>query len=88
MHFYPSEYGADLTIPALADVRYFKDKYATRRHVEEKGTTVPGFHYTYLLTGSFTNWAVTDFFGVDQEKRTVKSFGRADAVVNNTSVNE
>jgi hypothetical protein len=90
VHFYPSEYGADLTQPALQKVRYFKDKNATRRHIEAKGEEFKGkgFHYTYLLTGSFTDWSASDFFGVDQEKKTVKTYGSADAIINNTSSDE
>jgi hypothetical protein len=88
VHFYPSEYGSDLALPRLAKTRYFRDKHATRRHTEAKAKEVLGFHYTYLMTGSFTDWSVSDFFGVDQENRTVLTYGSADTILNTTSVHE
>jgi hypothetical protein len=87
-HFYPSEYGADLSQPALANVQYFRDKHATRKHLAEKAKAVAKFHYTLLLTGSFTEWAVTDFFGVNIEKHTVETYGNPDAIIQNTASNE
>jgi hypothetical protein len=87
-HFYPSEYGVDLTQAGLANVRYFRDKHDTRRHLAKKTKETPGFRYTLLLTGSFTEWAVSDFFGVDTEKHTVEIYGDPDAIINNTASNE
>jgi hypothetical protein len=87
-HFYPSEYGADLSQPALANVRYFRDKHTTRKHLAEKAKAISGFRYTLLLAGSFTEWAVTDFFGVDIEKHTVETYGNPDAIINNTASDE
>jgi hypothetical protein len=63
-HFYPSEYGADLSIPALANVRYFCDKHLTRQRLAKIAKAVPGFRYTLLLSGSFTEWAISDFFAL------------------------
>jgi hypothetical protein len=60
-HFYPSEYGADLSIPALANVRYFRDKHLARQYLLETAKAVPGCRYTLLLSGSFTEWAISDF---------------------------
>jgi hypothetical protein len=87
-HFYPSEYGADLSIPELANVRYFRDKHLTRRHLVEAAEKVLGFRYTLLLCGSFTEWAISDFFGVDIEKHTVETYGDPDAKINNTASTE
>jgi hypothetical protein len=87
-HFYPSEYGADLSIPALANVRYFRDKHLARQHLLETAKAVPGFRYTLLLTGSFTEWAISDFFGVDIEKHTVETYGDPDAKIDNTASTE
>src|ERR1700761_3621210 len=52
-HFYPSEFGADLALPELRDIRYFRDKYATREMLADKAREVPGFKYTLLMGGSF-----------------------------------
>jgi hypothetical protein len=87
-HFYPSEYGADLSIPELANVRYFRDKHLTRQHLIKKTEEVPDFKYTLLLTGSFTEWALSSFFGVDMEKHIVETYGRLDAQIDNTASTE
>jgi hypothetical protein len=84
-HFYPSEYGVDLSIPALVNVRYFRDKHLTRQRLVETAKEVPGFRYTLLLPGSFTEWAISGFFGVDIEKHTVEIYGDPDAKINNTA---
>jgi uncharacterized protein YbjT (DUF2867 family) len=87
-HFYPSEYGADLSNPQAANIRYFRDKYATREHLADKAKEVPGFKYTLLLVGSFTEFAASSFFGVDTEKHTVEAYGKPDAIVSNTAQKE
>jgi uncharacterized protein YbjT (DUF2867 family) len=87
-HFYPSEFGADLAQPELRDVRYFRDKYATRETLAEKAKEVPGFKYTLLMTGSFTEFSASEFFGVDTVKHTVDTYGKPDAMIANTAHHE
>ncbi|KAF2428298.1 NAD(P)-binding protein [Tothia fuscella] len=84
-HFYPSEFGADLSMPELRNVRYFRDKYATRETLVEKAKEVSGFRYTLLMSGSFTEFSASEFFGVDTVKHTVDTFGKPDAMITNTA---
>ena len=86
--FYPSECGADLSISALANVRYFRDKHLTRQRLVETANEIPDFRYTLLLSGSFTKWFISDFFGVDIEKHTFETYGDPDAKINNTASTE
>jgi uncharacterized protein YbjT (DUF2867 family) len=87
-HFYPSEFGADLTQVELRNVRYFRDKYSTREALKEKAKQVEGFKYTLLLSGSFTEFSASEVFGVDTVKHTVEAFGKPDAMIANTSHKE
>lgn len=57
------------------NLRYFRDKHVTRNHLAAKAKEVPGFHYTIMTTGPFTEWAVSSFFGVDHNNRTVTAYG-------------
>lgn len=84
-HFYPSEFGADLSMLELRDIRYFRDKYATRETLAEKAKTVLGFKYTLLSTGSFTEVTASDFFGIDTVNHRVEAYGRPDAYITNTA---
>jgi uncharacterized protein YbjT (DUF2867 family) len=87
-HFYPSEFGSDLTIPDLRDVRYFRDKHATRETLKEKAKEIKGFTYTLLLTGSFTEFSASEFFGVDTVKHTVEAYGKPDVMIVTTAHTE
>jgi uncharacterized protein YbjT (DUF2867 family) len=87
-HFYPSEFGGDLTIAELRNVRYFRDKYSTREALKEKAKEVDGFKYTLLISGSFTEYSASGFFGVDTEKHTMEAFGNPEAMIANTAHKE
>ena len=73
-HFYPSEFGAALSYEPNSNFRYLRDKVVTRDHLAAKAKEVPGFHATYIVTGSFTDWAVSEFLGFDFEKKTVRVY--------------
>lgn len=88
-HIYASEYNSDLSQAELRGMRYFADKYAVRGWVErEFGGEGKGVRFTYLETGLFTEWVADTFHGVDVEARTVRAYGRGDAVVTVTSIPE
>lgn len=86
-HFYPSEYGSDLNYGICVNLRYFRDKHVTRNHLAAKAKEVPGFHYTIMTTGPFTEWAISSLT-VDHENRTVTAYGRPDAEISVTSIPE
>ncbi|KAJ7147863.1 hypothetical protein C8R43DRAFT_524588 [Mycena crocata] len=85
-HFYPSELGSDIGVGARHKVRYFRDKIIMREHLVQRAREVPGFKYTLLMTGAFTEFTASSFNGVDVEKHTAEPYGRADAQVSVTSM--
>ncbi|KAF7337107.1 NAD(P)-binding protein [Mycena venus] len=87
-HFYPSEFGTDITLPGVWQFRYFRDKVATRDHLAAKAKEVPGFRYTLLLCGAFSEWAAGEFSGVDVRKHTVEVYGYPDAEISVTAMND
>jgi len=87
-HFYPSEYGADLSLEALQNVRYFRDKLVVRSHLVAAARAHPNFRYTLMLTGPFTEWTVDKFYGVDRNEKKVVAYGRPDAQIDVTSIPE
>ncbi|KAJ7248090.1 hypothetical protein C8J57DRAFT_1140013 [Mycena rebaudengoi] len=87
-HFYPSEFGTDITQDGVWQFRYFRDKVATRDHLAAMAKEVPGFHYTLLLCGAFSEWVAGEFSGVDLEKHTVEAYGYPDAENSVTALND
>ncbi|KAJ7476122.1 hypothetical protein FB451DRAFT_267629 [Mycena latifolia] len=85
-HFYPSELGADLAYGTIGKKRYFRDKIATREHLRQRAREVPGFAYTLLMTGAFTEFAASGFNGVDVEKHTARPYGMPEAQVTVTAM--
>lgn len=71
-HFYPSEFGSDISTPVANKTRYFRDKLPTRRHLEEMAEKhkAAGFGYTYIVSGNFAEYVAHPAFGFDVvEKR-------------------
>lgn len=87
-NFFPSEYNSDISQKAIYTMRYFRDKHVTRTHLRLKAKEVPGFTYTILVTGVFTEWAVLEFYGFDHAKGLVEAYGRPDARASVTSIPE
>ncbi|KAJ7456747.1 hypothetical protein B0H11DRAFT_2160926 [Mycena galericulata] len=85
-HFYPSEYGGDISVGEFWNNRYFRDKVVTRDHLAAKAKEVPGFRYTLVLTGPFTEYAVSSFNGIDFEKHTVEPYGKPGAELSVTAM--
>ncbi|KAJ7870912.1 hypothetical protein B0H14DRAFT_3083842 [Mycena olivaceomarginata] len=70
-HFYPSELGTDISYGDISKKHFFRDEVATREHLRDRAHEVPGFAYTLLMTGGFTELAPLSFNNVDVEKHTV-----------------
>ncbi|KAJ6485236.1 hypothetical protein DFH09DRAFT_1210809 [Mycena vulgaris] len=62
-HFYPSEYGGDISVGD-----FWKNSY------------------TLLMTGPFTEYAVSSFNGIDFEKHTVEPYGKPGAELSVTAM--
>jgi hypothetical protein len=63
-HFYPSEFGADLTVPGNWEEGYYRDKAITREFLAKKAKEVPGLGYTLFVDGRFTEWAPLPHFRI------------------------
>lgn len=87
-HFYPSEFGGDISVGDFWKNRYFRDKVVTRDHLAAKAKEFPDFRYTLVLTGPFTEYAVSSFNGIDFEKHTVEPYGRPGAELSVTAMAE
>lgn len=74
-HFYPSEFGADLTVGSNWDQRYYKYKTMTREHLETRKKEYPALGWTYILVGRFTEWSVIKHFGVDNANASATIYG-------------
>lgn len=74
-HWYPSEFGADLTVPGNSDERYYRDKIITRRFLEKKAEEHSEFGYTYFIVGRFTEWAPLQHFGIDRKNHQARIVG-------------
>ncbi|KAM0447857.1 hypothetical protein ACHAO4_008601 [Trichoderma viride] len=85
-HFYPSEFGSDVAQEQLRTFRYFRDKRATRDHLAAKAKEHPGFYYTLMLTGIFTEWTADPFYNVDVVAHTANPYGSLDKPLHVTSI--
>ncbi|KAJ7814064.1 hypothetical protein B0H13DRAFT_462163 [Mycena leptocephala] len=85
-HFYPSEFGGDISVGEFWKNRYFRDKVVTRDHLAAKAKEYPDFRYTLVMTGPFTEYAVSSFNGIDFEKHTVEPYGQPGAELSVTAM--
>ncbi|KAJ6555940.1 hypothetical protein B0H19DRAFT_137879 [Mycena capillaripes] len=85
-HFYPSELGTDLAVGDIGKKRYFRDKTATREHVRQRAREVPGFAYTLLMTGAFTEFLPISMNNVDPEKHTASPYGSPESLITVTAL--
>jgi uncharacterized protein YbjT (DUF2867 family) len=87
-HFYPSEFGSDVSQDALSEFRYFRDKRVVRNHLVAAAKAHGDFRYTLMLTGPFTEWTIDKVYGVYQDEKRVEAYGRPDAPIDVTSIPE
>jgi hypothetical protein len=73
--FYPSEFGSDISQGKYLTNRYFRDKRLTRNHLREVVKKHPGFNYTFMITGGFSEFVCHPIFGVDIQKHTFTFYG-------------
>lgn len=85
-HFYLSEWNSDIDQPAIANMRYFRDKQATRAHAHAVAKENSEFKYTIFITGIFTEWVL--MFGWDHEKNSAVVYGEPEKRVGSTSIPE
>ncbi|KAF2093288.1 NAD(P)-binding protein [Rhizodiscina lignyota] len=77
-HFYPSEFGADITVGENATQRYYRDKVLARNHLEKRAKDTEGLGWSYVTIGRFTEWGIRPYFGVNNKERTADIYGNED----------
>lgn len=85
-HFYASEWNSDIAQPEIQNMRYFRDKQAVRAYLRRKAVEEPGFQFTLMVTGIFTEWSLDTFYGFDHENLTARLYGRPGKRVGVTSI--
>lgn len=74
-HFYPSEWGADLTSGDNARQRYYKYKMLTRSHLAQRSKEVEGLGWTLIQVGRFTEYAATKHLGIENAEHRARVYG-------------
>jgi len=74
-HFYPSEFGADLTVGDNWYQRYYRDKVLTREHLQKRAADTEGLGWTYITVGRFAEWSVSPAFGVNNITHKAEIYG-------------
>ncbi|KIW91421.1 uncharacterized protein Z519_08317 [Cladophialophora bantiana CBS 173.52] len=85
-HWYASEWNSDISQRQIQDLRYFRDKQAVRAYLRGKAAHAPGFQYTLMVTGIFTEWALDEFYGFDHQKLTARLHGQPGKRIGVTSI--
>ncbi|KAF8910548.1 hypothetical protein CPB84DRAFT_1821384 [Gymnopilus junonius] len=85
-HFYPSEFGADLTRPQQSEERYFVNKLKVRKHLEEKVSKDATKGYTYILVGIFSDILLAyNMLGLSDDKKSASFLGQPDEPITTTN---
>ncbi|KAF2121038.1 hypothetical protein BDV96DRAFT_641674 [Lophiotrema nucula] len=85
-HYYASEWNSDIAQREIHNMRYFRDKQAVRAYLRGKASRTPGFQFTLMVTGIFSEWAVDGFYGFDHDQNTARLYGSPDKRVGITSI--
>ncbi|EXJ71632.1 uncharacterized protein A1O5_05440 [Cladophialophora psammophila CBS 110553] len=85
-HWYSSEWNSDISQRQIQNLRYFRDKQAVRAYLRGKAAQAPGFQYTLMVTGIFTEWALDEFYGFDHQKLTARLYGQPGKRIGVTSI--
>ncbi len=74
-HFYPSEFGGDITVGDNWHQRYYRDKVLTPEHLMRRAAEFDGLGWSYITVGRFTEWAPISYFGIDNAHHTATVYG-------------
>lgn len=85
-HFYASEWNSDIAQKEIQNMRYFRDKQTTRAYLRAKAAENPGFQYTLMVTGIFSEWSLDEFYGFDHKAFTARIYGQPGKRVGVTSI--
>ena len=65
----------DIAQGTLLTSRYMRDKHITRDHLRAVAKTHPGFSYTFIMCGGFSEFALHPWFGTDIGKHSFTLYG-------------
>jgi len=85
-HFYASEWNSDIDQKEIQNMRYFRDKQTVRAYLRAKAAHTPGFQFTLMVTGIFTEWAIDEFYGFDHKTHTARLYGQPGRRIGVTSI--
>lgn len=57
-HFLPSEFGSDISVPAVGQLPVFAFKVAVRNHIEAAVASGAKITYTYVINSAFLDWGL------------------------------
>ncbi|KAH6988846.1 hypothetical protein BKA56DRAFT_476827 [Ilyonectria sp. MPI-CAGE-AT-0026] len=85
-HFYPSEFGGDLSQELCLKNPYFRDKLVTRQALEKTAEKYKGFGYTYIICGAFAEYLTGFTFGFIREESKFEFYGDVEKQMQFTGV--
>jgi len=78
-HFYPSEFGGDITVGDNWNQRYYRDKVLTREYLQKCNSELrqhgDGIGWSLVCIGRFMEWSITPYFGWDHINHTAEIYG-------------
>ncbi|KDR76012.1 hypothetical protein GALMADRAFT_139768 [Galerina marginata CBS 339.88] len=84
-HFYPAEFGADLTNEVAHGESYFANKVKVRNYLEEKVRNDPTKGYTYIMTSLFSDFMIQyNILFLSEDKKSANFLGKPDALLTTT----
>ncbi|KAH9481224.1 Isoflavone reductase-like protein IRL [Psilocybe cubensis] len=84
-HFYPAEFGMDLTRPEIQEESFFARKLNIRKHLEHVVSQDPSRGFTYILVGMWSNWMLDfNIFGLSDDKKSATFVGAPDTLLTTT----
>jgi hypothetical protein len=91
-HFYPSEFGADITVGDNWNQRYYQDKVLTREHLQKRDAELrqhgDGIGWSLVCIGRFTEWSIFPRFGWDHINHTAEVYGHENGRQSVIALNE
>ncbi|KAF2166486.1 hypothetical protein M409DRAFT_23124 [Zasmidium cellare ATCC 36951] len=84
-HFYPAEFGADLTHPLAPTEPYFTEKLRVRAYIESLVEKDASLGYTYVLNGIFADLLLQkNILSVSEDKKSAEFIGLPETLVTTT----
>ncbi|KDR76013.1 hypothetical protein GALMADRAFT_279302 [Galerina marginata CBS 339.88] len=84
-HFYPAEYGMDLSKELASTESYFVNKLKVRKHLEDKVSKDASKGYTYIMVGMFSDFMLQyNILFLSDDKKSASFLGDPEAKLSTT----